>query len=343
MKKAEIPDGNIGPDLAGTAPVPAVPGVAAAAPATVAAALRGAAMRPGDLAWFLALAEHGNQQRAADALGVSQSALSKALTRLEAVAGLPLFERSARGLRLTSVGASVRGHAQQVLLALQGLHDALDEQRHSRSGRVRLGTLPYLLPALVSPLLARFFTYRPLATFAVEVQLSARQLALLQDGAIDLALVAWPGGASPPEVDHAPLGPLALSVVARSAHPRRAVLRSLADLGGERWALPAQPLFLRQWLEARFADAGLAPPRVAVESSSSPTAFAELLRRSDLLGLLPPCVLRQAEGQGLAALDGVGLAWTHELAVCWRRGGYLSPLVADFRDAVVDWCREHGV
>lgn len=300
-------------------------------------------MRVDDLAWFVALAEHGNQQRAAEALGVSQSALSKALARLEATAGLPLFERSARGLRLTAVGASVKGHAHRVLLALQGLHDELDEQRHSRSGRVRLGTLPYLLPSLVSPLLARFFAYRPLATFTIEVQLSARQLALLQDGEIDLALVAWPDGAAPPEVAHAALGPMALSVVARSDHPRRAALRSLADLVDERWVLPAAPLFLRQWLEARFADAGLPPPRVAVESSSSPTTFVELLRRSDLLGLLPPPVLKQAEGIGLAALEGVGLSWTHELAVCWRRSGYLSPLVADFRDAVTDWCAERGV
>lgn len=299
-------------------------------------------MRIDDLEFFVAVAEHGSQQRAAEACGLSQSALSKAMARLEAEAGLALFERAAKGLALTRAGEGMLAHARGVLQSMQGLRSALDEQRASRAGQVRLGSIPFLMPSLVSPLLARFFVQRPLATFSIETQLSARLMALLRQGDIDLALVAVPAQL-PAQVECSLLGPMRMQIVAREDHPRRAMLRGWPDLAGERWAMPAASLYLRQWLDEKFALAGLAPPRVAVESTASPVAFAQLLRQSDLLGLMLSRVLQQPEGQGLAALAGEGMAWSHGLAVCWRGDSQPSPLCLDFREAVIQWCRDHGV
>lgn len=291
-------------------------------------------MRLEDLQAFLQLAEHGNLHRAADALGVTQSALSKTLARLEAGAGLRLVERSGHGVVPTPAGLSLKAHAQRVLLAMGDLRSDLAEQRQARAGAVRVGVLPHLMSTLLSPLLARFIAQRPLAQFSIETQLSARLLELLQRAEVDLVLAARPDRV-PRDLDWRPLGPLDLRVALRSRHPRRAQLRELADLTAERWALPASSLYLRHWLDERFTEAGLPPPRVAVESTASPSAFAELLRQSDLLGIMPAQLLQQGEAHGLVALPGDALLWRRELGVFWRAAGYLSPVCADFRDAVV--------
>lgn len=291
-------------------------------------------MRLEDLQAFLTLAEHGNLHRAADACGVTQSAVSKTLARLESEAGLRLVERSGHGVALTPAGLSLQGHARRVLLAVGDLHGDLAEQRQARAGAVRVGVLPYLMSTLLSPLLARFVAQRPLAQFSIETQLSARLLDLLQRAELDLVLAARPDRV-PRDLDWHPLGPLELCVVLRAGHPRRAALRALADLMAERWALPASSLYLRHWLDERFTEAGLPCPRVAVESTASPSAFAELLRHSDLLGVMPTRLLQQPEGHGLVALHGDALLWRRELGVFWRAAGYLSPVCSDFRDALV--------
>lgn len=298
-------------------------------------------MRLQDLRVFLHVAEQGNLHRSAEALGLTQSALSKTLARLERQVGLQLFERTARGVTPTEAGTTLMRHARQVLLAMSDLEDELGEQCVARSGTVRLGSLPYLLPSLISPLLSGFFANRPLATFSIETHLSARLIALLQAGEVDLALAATPETV-PGDLDYRPLGMLTMQIVARAGHPRLAEFRSMADLAQERWAMPSASLYLRQWLEERFTRLGLPPPRLAVESSASPVAFAELLRCSDLLGIMPVRFVHSG-GHDLVAIPGEGMSWRHELGVFWRRAGYLSPICRDFRDAAVQWCEVNGI
>ena len=299
-------------------------------------------MRLQDLKIFLHVAELGNLHRSAEVLGLTQSALSKTLGRLEGEVGLQLFERTPRGVTATEAGRTLVRHARKVLLAVNDLEDELGEQRVARSGTVRLGSLPYLLPSLLSPLLAGFLSSRPLATFSIETHLSAHLVALLQTGQVDLALAAAPH-TLPGDLEYLPLGVLTMQIVARAGHPRLRAFKSMADLGQERWAMPSTSLYLRHWLEERFTSVGLPPPRLAVESSASPVAFAELLKCSDLLGIMPLRILQQPAGQDLVALAGEGMSWHHELGILWRKGGYLSPICQDFRDAVVQWCKQNGI
>lgn len=298
-------------------------------------------MRLQDLNVFLQVAEQGSLHRAAEHLGLTQSALSKVLARLERKIGMQVFERTPRGVALTEAGRTLAHHAEKVTLAVSDLESELGDQRVARAGSVRLGTLPYLQTALLSPVFSNFFVNRPLATFSIEAHLSARLISLLQSGQVDMGLAATPEN-PPPDLEYLPLGMLTMQIVARADHPRRHEFLSMADLAQERWAMPAASLYLRQWLEERFTTIGLPAPRLAVESTASPVAFAELLRETELLGLMPEGIMRRPEGHGLWAIDGPGMTWRHEVSIFWRKGGYLSPICRDFRDALLAHCQTSG-
>lgn len=295
-------------------------------------------MRTDDIRSFLVVAKLGNLRRGAERLGLSQSALSKALARLEAEVGLQLFERTSRGVHLTEAGKTMHEHASQMHMMMSNLESAMHDHRLARSGAVRLGVLPMLAAPLV-PVLATFLAQRPLARVSLEANLSAHLIGMLQAGNIDLVIAALPANV-PPDIESIPVGLLTLLIVARADHPRRHRFRELADLVDEQWLLPSGDHYQRKWLEQRFAEAGLPPPRVAVESHTSLILLSDLVRETDLLGVLPPHLLRQPGRSELTAVTSDKLHWQHELGLCWRRGAYQSPLCSDLRDTMIDCWRD---
>ncbi|ARU05142.1 LysR family transcriptional regulator [Comamonas serinivorans] len=291
-------------------------------------------MRIDDLHALIALSQHPSLHATAHTLGVTQSALSKALARLEAQAGATLFERSSQGIAITAMGETLLRHARQVTQAMHDLETELGDERSAKAGLIRLAALPHLVPSFITPLLAEFHLKRPMARFSIRTMLSPQLLIHLEDGLVDLVIAAKPE-ASHPGLANASLGLLDVCMVARARHPRLTQLRSLGDLVHERWVLPDRGIYLRHWFEQLFARADLPLPPVAVESSHSQLAFTHLLRQSDLLGLVPRQHLSQPEGQGLAALPGVDMAAQYDLHVFWRAKGVLSPVAREFRDALL--------
>lgn len=109
------------------------------------------------LRYFLALAQQGHFTRAAEAMNVSQPALSMQIRALEDQVGAILVERTAAGLVLTPEGRALEDHARRVMAAMAGLHEAM--RQPGRGGRLMLGMIPtvapYLLPEALPLLRAR--------------------------------------------------------------------------------------------------------------------------------------------------------------------------------------------
>jgi DNA-binding transcriptional LysR family regulator len=81
-----------------------------------------------DLRYFLAVAEHGQVTGAAEALFLSQPALSKQVRALERRLGTSLFERDAHGVALTRAGADLLPHARAVVDAWEAAERSLDRR-----------------------------------------------------------------------------------------------------------------------------------------------------------------------------------------------------------------------
>lgn len=91
------------------------------------------------LRYFVAVAEHRNFGRAAQAIGVAQSALSRHVLDLERTVGAPLLERTAAGTRLTPVGREFYADAVRVLAQLDATFEHARRVASGQSGRLRIG------------------------------------------------------------------------------------------------------------------------------------------------------------------------------------------------------------
>lgn len=116
-----------------------------------------------------ALAEHRNFRRAAEAAGVTQSALTQSTQKLEAEFGVRLFERSKRDVALTAFGAIVVNTAKETLLQLGHLKREIDLLKNLKSGRLIVGCDPLISEALLGPALGRMSMRYPDLRFSVRL------------------------------------------------------------------------------------------------------------------------------------------------------------------------------
>ncbi|MEM9176265.1 MAG: LysR substrate-binding domain-containing protein [Myxococcota bacterium] len=98
---------------------------------------------------FVETADRGSIKAAAEALGLSPSALSRQIQALEALVNAPLFERLNPGLALTSAGARIRPRAERILTDLAGLgRDASGERAPLRLSTLESFSANWLVPHL---------------------------------------------------------------------------------------------------------------------------------------------------------------------------------------------------
>ena len=144
------------------------------------------------LRYFDALAKHRHFGRAAEACGISQPALSIQMKELEALFGAPLIDRSAREIRLSSLGEELLIRAHSILRAVDELEDLARKSQGPLAGPLRLGIIPtvapYLLPDLIKHLAAHYpdLDVRPRET-VTQTLIRDRP-----DGRPDVAVVALP-------------------------------------------------------------------------------------------------------------------------------------------------------
>lgn len=147
------------------------------------------------LRYFEAVARHGHFGRAAEALALSQPALSVQIRDLETALGAALFERGARGARLTGLGEAVAERVGPILRAVEELGDLARASGDGLTGRLRLGVIPTVAPYLLPEALRRLGAAHPTLDLRLRETTTPRLLAELQDGRIDAAILALPSGA----------------------------------------------------------------------------------------------------------------------------------------------------
>lgn len=138
------------------------------------------------LNYFLEVARMGNMTAAANALHVAQSSVSRSIARLEAELGVPLFERSGRGIFLNDYGKAFYVRAETILRELDEGERELKEMRDKYTGRISIAT-----PAArqINGLMMQFMQDHPEALFRQRRLTDLQEIrAKLTAGALDFAL-----------------------------------------------------------------------------------------------------------------------------------------------------------
>ncbi len=243
---------------------------------------------------FIAVADHSSMTIAANALNVTQGAVSQQIRRLEDLFGGPLLDRDRRGQRLTPSGERLVGRAREML----NLNDEVwrEMTAHGAAGRVRFGLPHDLAGAFIAPVLKAYTEAYPRVEMSLICASSPKLLDALSSGELDICVVEEPLGPTSGEClglqrlvwVGAPAGraylkrPLPVSMVADTCAFRPAVLA----------ALHGQRMNWRTVFESGSVEATTAIVRtdlaVTVWLAATVPSDLEILGQEATLPALPP-------------------------------------------------------
>jgi DNA-binding transcriptional LysR family regulator len=195
---------------------------------------------------FREVARRGTISGAAQALWMTQPAVSRQIAALERETGAQLFSRAARGVTLTEAGRVVLDHADAIAGHLAAAEAKLGDLAELRSGRLRVGTFPTAGATVLLDALTAFHERHPGVELRVLEAPSSASLARLRAGELDLALV-FDGdpaeGLREDGIERVHLLSEEMRVALPSRHPLAGSKRvSLRELAEERWLVGTAPV-----------------------------------------------------------------------------------------------------
>lgn len=140
---------------------------------------------------LIAVSEHGSFAAAAEAVCLTQSAVSQQMKALEEQLGVELFDRHRRPPELNPRGRALIQRARQLVYLYERLHDEAGGESEL-VGLLELGAVPTTLTGMVPRALVRLRASQPTLQVRVSSGLSAELLARLDRGDLDAAVVSEP-------------------------------------------------------------------------------------------------------------------------------------------------------
>jgi len=202
------------------------------------------------------VAEQGSLTRAADALDVPQSMLSRHINQLEVQCGARLFRRTGRGVVLTEFGEQIFPRMQSLIAEADSITDAIRSSGGMPTGEVRVGMLPSTVPMLASKLFALVRERFPRVRLHLSDGSSAQLEEQLREGRVDMALLLREGPVS--DAGESVLSQITLQLVGPRGDPRlREGSIALGDLVGLPLVVPSHPHPLRARLDTLAEARGL--------------------------------------------------------------------------------------
>lgn len=283
------------------------------------------------LRYLVSLSETLHFGRAAEECNVTQSTLSAGIAELERLLDADLVERSRRKVLLTPLGRETVNRARDLLARSEELVEAVRAAQLPLSGPLRLGVIPTIGPYALARVLPALTEAYPALSLRLREEQTARVLEHVEDGRLDVGLIALPydtGGLVVHEV-----GDEALYLAVPERHPfaeRTAV--SIDALTNEPMLLLEDGHCLR---EHALQACGLSGRRrnEAFQATSLPTLM-QLVAAGHGLTVVPAMAVeaevRSTPGVALVALEGAHPK--RGLALVWRATSARSEEFAMFGD-----------
>jgi len=281
------------------------------------------------LSHFLRVAALGSFTRAAEEIGLSQSALSRSIQRLEEELGQPVLERKTRSVGLTDAGLLLQARAQQVLTMIDDVKAEISDD--GQSGRIRVGAIPTIAPYFLPDLLRKFSHAYPDASIIVQEETTEKLLKRCTDGELDVAILALPAPVKYLEVEE--LFDEELLLVLPPAHPLAAKKQiRLSDVEPYPFVLLDEAHCLSDNIVSFCRQRSVHP--VTVEHTSQLAMVQELVSLAHGVSMIPKMAERldQTDRRLYRSLSGIRPKRT--VAVIWNPYRFQSRLVEAFKECL---------
>jgi len=267
---------------------------------------------------FLQIADGGSFSAAAEALRLSQPAISKRIAGLEARVGRRLFDRIGRQVTLTQAGQTLLPYARRVLADIEDGRRALSHLTHEVRGRLSIGTSHHIGLHRLPPVLKAFTHDYPQVDLDLHFMDSEVACQAVVAGKLELGIVTLPAEPLPAlEVRETWADPLAAVVAPEHALARKKRVR-LAELAEFPAVLPDEATYTHRIIKAELARQGV-QPRVRLA-----TNYLETLKMLVAIGLGWSVLPRSMLDDSIVALATPGFAPSRRLGAVWHRQRTLS-------------------
>ncbi len=284
------------------------------------------------LKYFQVVAKMQHMTRAAEALSISQPALSRSIARLEDELGVPLFERQGRTIMLNRYGRLFLKRADTILKEMEEGKKELIGLQDPDSGEVSLGFLHTLGSHIIPNLIRSFRNNFPKVKFELNQDGSESLLRDLERGVTDLCLVSTKEKRN--EIMWVKLWSEELFIIAPKTHPfaaRESI--ALEETADESFIFFKRGIGIREITDQLCQEAGITP-KITFEGEEIGT----------VAGLV-------SSGMGIAIIPNIkGIDWSiitkipvsrpkckREIGIAWVEGRYLSPATQRFRQFIIDY------
>lgn len=247
----------------------------------------GGRLRLRHLVLLSTIAEQGSFVSAADALYISQPAVTRSVRELEELVGVELFVRHPRGVSLTSYGEILLDHARSALGNLRRASQQIDDHRRGEVRPLGVGTnLAGAYALLPHAIVALKREHEDVAVSVVEGTAEELNTSLLRSE-IDLFVGRLDPHTYRGALHHMRLYDEPVRLVVRQGHPALdAPADALSALLAYPWILPLHPSQLHEEIRELFTNQGLPLPKDVIECSTLLTVRTILLE-TDAIAPLP--------------------------------------------------------
>ncbi len=293
------------------------------------------------LRFFLAVMDCHHFARAAESLGVSQPAVTQAISKLEKELDVSLFDRGRFGAVPTEFATTLAQRARLVIAELELAKSDMVAMKGAKSGRLSIGVGFSLVPRLAPNTLGEFIPRRPDIALRCEEGSTAQLSPKLLSGDLDLMLVSPP----PSYVFHEDIKSIPLfdevdQLTVREGHPL--TLRDtvgLKDLREFPWIVAREMGLWRKYQQV-FQDAGLTPPDTLFETTSVGVAINTLMK-SDCVAVLGTEISSvYSSREELAILPIDDFTTQRRAYFCYLRRSPLSETSQSFLSILKKHCRK---
>lgn len=266
------------------------------------------------LHFFVTIAELMNLSHAAEALNISQSALTRQIQALEEELGFQLFDRIGKRLALTAAGEDMLPRAAQLLEQAEALSRRAEAMARGRVGHLRIGATAQTIASLIAPSLTRFRASHP----GVEITLiegpNQTLIDMVERGTVHVA-IATP--ADPGAFHMRPLFMAELLAYLPPGHPdrgrRELPIEGLADAPA---LLLRRGFMTRDLVDEGFRRAGIRP-RIVLESDS-PHALVAMVEAGHGIAILSSSAARGVRSSHPVRVSLAGAAIRRQVSAVWN-------------------------